>query len=145
MKSLLSGFPVKAKLLNLLLIITSLFGYLEWGQHNTSFLFQIEYEVLRNLFNDPKSVVHPFTILPLFGQVLLLITLFLKEPNKILTYVGIGCLGLLLGLMFFIGILGINYKILISTLPFILTSIIAVRNYRQKSIKLNKAKNNLHR
>lgn len=122
---------MKAKILNLLLIITSLFGYLEWGGSNSSFLFQSEYEVLTKIFTEPKTVVHPFTIIPLIGQVLLLITLFRKEPSKILTYTGITCLGLLLGFMFFIGITSLNFKILTSTLPFLTTAIYTILYLRK--------------
>ena len=124
---------MKAKILNLLLIITSLFGYLEWGGNNSSFLFQSEYDVLTNIFTDPKMAVHPFTIIPLLGQILLLITLFQKQPNKILTYIGIACLGLLLGFMFFIGMISMNFKILISTLPFLATALYAIRYFRKQN------------
>ncbi|MFZ1496172.1 MAG: hypothetical protein WAS72_03885, partial [Saprospiraceae bacterium] len=108
------------------MIISSLFGYLEWGTDNKSFLFEGEYEVLRKLFTDTESLVHAFTIIPLLGQILLLITIFQKKPNKILTYIGIACLGLLLGFMFFISIIGMRPKILISTLPFLATAIYTI-------------------
>ncbi|HMS50819.1 MAG: hypothetical protein IPI59_05300 [Sphingobacteriales bacterium] len=124
---------MKAKFLNLLLIISSLFGYLEWGAGNKTFLFEGEYEVLSKLFTDPKSVVHPFTLLPLLGQILLLLTLFQKNPSKTMTYVGIACLGVLLGLMFFIGIMALNFKILISTLPFLLISFYTIMYWRVTS------------
>ena len=120
------------KLLNLLLVLTSLFGYLEWGVDNSTFLFQAEYDILTKLITDPNSVMHPFVVLPLLGQLLLLITLFQKEPGKRLTYVGIGCIGLLLGLMFIIGIIGPDIKILLSTVPFIVTATIVVLNFRKK-------------
>lgn len=123
---------MRAKLLNLLLIITSLFGFLEWGKGYYAFLFQAEYEVLRKLFTDTMSAVHPFTLLPLFGQILLLVTLFQKKTGKILTYIGIACLGLLLGLMFFIGILGMKFKIIISTLPFLVTAVTVIRKSIRK-------------
>lgn len=125
---------MKEKLLNILLIISSLVGYLEWGTDNKSFLFEGEYEVLSNLFTNPEKAIHPFTIIPLLGQILLMITLFQKETNKILTYIGVACLGLLLGFMFFIGITSLNFKILISTLPFLATAsytIFYLRKQRQ--------------
>ena len=121
------------KVLNLLLVLTSLVGYLEWGKDNSAFLFQTEYEIITKLFTDPASVMHPFIVLPLVGQLLLLITLFQKEPGKILTCIGMGCIVLLLGLMFIIGIIGPDIKILLSTVPFILTSIIVVLNFRRKA------------
>ena len=123
---------MKIKVLNLLVVLTSLFGYLEWGKDNHMFLFQGEYDILVKLLTDPGSVMHPLVMLPLLGQVLLLSTLFQKAPGKMLTYAGIGCIGLLLGLMFFIGVLDANIKILCSTLPFLLTSILAIWNVRKR-------------
>ncbi|MCC7307834.1 MAG: hypothetical protein IT173_09715 [Acidobacteria bacterium] len=117
---------MKSKILNGLLILTSLVGYLEWGAGNSSFLFQAEYEVLRKLFTDPMSAVHPFTLIPLLGQVMLLATIFQKKPSRWLTIIGIVCLSLLLLLMFLIGLISFNFKILLSTVPFIVTGIFAV-------------------
>lgn len=123
----------KIKILNLLVIITSLFGYLEWGGNNSSFLYETEYDVLAKLFTDPASVTHPLTLIPLLGQILILITLFQTTPNRYLTYIGIGCLGLLLGLMTFIGIIDTSFKILISTLPFLIVSTLAIREFRKQN------------
>lgn len=124
---------MKQKLLNLCVILTSLLGHLEWGKDNKMFLFQMEAEIFGKLFSDPGSVLHPFIVLPLFGQLLLIITLFQARPGKWLTYAGIGCIGLLLGFMFVIGIIGLEYKILLSTLPFIIVAFLAVRNLRKES------------
>ena len=120
------------KILNALVVVTSLFGYLEWGEGNSTFLFRAEWEVLRKLFSDPVSAAHPFTLLPLLGQVLLLVTLFQREPSRWLTYIGIAGLGLLLLLMAFIGVISLNYKIFLSTIPFIATAILAIREARKK-------------
>lgn len=125
----------KIKILNALLIVTSLIGYLEWGTDNHSFLFQGEYEVLTNLFTHPESAAHPFTLFPLFGQILLFITLFQRKPSSTLTYIGIVCLGLLLGFMFFIGLLGWKIKILCSTLPFLIVAILDIRALRSQKNK----------
>ncbi|WP_410221174.1 hypothetical protein [Pedobacter sp.] len=123
---------MKEKLLNTLLIIFSLFGYLEWGADSSTFLFEGEYEVLSNLLIKPDTVIHPFTMIPFLGQILLFATLFQKKPNKIMTYIAIVCLGLLLGFMFFIGITRINFKILISTLPFLVTATYTVFHLRKQ-------------
>lgn len=122
---------MKTKILILLIIVTSLFGYLEWGKNNSSFLYAGEFEVFKKLFTDPGSIVNPFIIAPLIGQILLLVTLFQRLPNKYLTYSGIACLSLLLGLMTFIGIIDLNFKILISSLPFIITSFLSIRELRR--------------
>lgn len=119
----------RKKLLNLALIISSLFGYLEWSGGNAAFLYQMEFEVLSKLFEDPTSVLHPFTLLPLGGQLLLLATLFQRVPGRWLTALGVGCLGLLLGLMLFIGLLESRLSILSSTLPFWATVIFTFREH----------------
>ncbi len=123
---------MKGKILNLLLIITSLIGYLEWGGDNHVFLFQGETEIIIKLFTNPASVIHPFILLPLVGQILLLITLFQKSPSKILTYFSITGLGLLLCFMFVIGLLSMNFKIVLSTIPFMITAVLTIRNFRKK-------------
>lgn len=115
------------KLLNLLLVLASLGGYLEWGGGNSMFLVQAEIDLFRKGFADPLSVLHPFTLLPVFGQIALLATLFQKEPGKALTFIGLGGLGLLLGLMFLIGVLDTNPRILASTLPFLVIAAATVR------------------
>ncbi|MCC7521736.1 MAG: hypothetical protein IT220_08900 [Flavobacteriaceae bacterium] len=122
---------MKSKIINLLLIITSLLGYLEWGGGSHIFLFAGEIEIIQKLFTNPTSVIHPFTLIPLMGQILLLITLFQKTPSKILTYISIAGLSLLLGFMFIVGLMSMNIKIIISTIPFIVVSILAIRHYRK--------------
>ncbi len=123
---------MKRKILNGLLILTSLIGYLEWGTDQRMFLFQGEWEVLGKLISDPVSAAHPFTLLPLIGQILLLITLFQKVPGKWLTFIGLGCLSLLLVFMFLIGLLSLNFKILLSTIPFVVTGIFVIIEARKK-------------
>ncbi|MFZ1457935.1 MAG: hypothetical protein WAT46_17960 [Saprospiraceae bacterium] len=122
---------MKPKILNALLIVTSLLGYLEWSGDSHTFLFQAEAEILYKLFTNPSSVVHPFILLPLIGQILLLITLFQKSPSKILTYVSIAGLGLLLGFMFIIGLISLNYKIIISTISFLVVAVLTIINLRK--------------
>lgn len=122
---------LKLKIFNLALIITSLVGYLEWGDNQSMFLIQGEYDVISKLFTDPLSVVHPFTILPLIGQVILLYTLVQKQPGKIITYVGMAGIGILLLMIFIVGIIALNFKIVLSTLPFLLLSLYVIKEYRQ--------------
>lgn len=126
---------MKSKMLNFLLIITSLLGYLEWSGNSHSFLFQAEAEIFSKVFTDPISVIHPFTILPLIGQLSLIFTLFQKTPSKKLTYFGIGCLGILLGFIFVIGLMSLHYKIIFSTIPFIFVSILTIIHNRKNDEK----------
>ena len=122
---------MKTKIINLAVLLTSLLGYLEWGTDQKMFLWQGEIDVLTKLFSDPLSVLHPFTLLPMLGQILLLITLFQTKPNRWLTFAGIICIGILLVLIFVVGLIGGNFKTVISTVPFLITAILAIVNDRK--------------
>lgn len=121
----------KSKILNALLILTSLVGYLEWGGNNHMFLFQAEMDIFNKLLIEPKAVIHPLIILPLLGQLFLLVTLFQKKPRKMLTGIGMGFLGILLVIMFVIGIVSLNIKIILSTLPFMVIAGLTIKHYRK--------------
>lgn len=122
---------MKSKLLNVLLIITSFIGYLEWSGNNHTFLFQGEAEIIHKLFTNPTSVIHPLILFPLIGQILLFITLFQKTPSKVLIYLSIIGLGLLFGFMFIIGLMSVNLKIIISTIPFLTVAILTIKNLKK--------------
>jgi len=124
---------MKVKLLSALLILTSLMGYLEWGQGQHLFLLQAEGEIMIKLWRDPKSVLHPLILMPLLGQILLAITIVQRTPSRILFYLGTGSLLILLGLMFLIGIISFNLKILFSTLPFLAMSVVTLIHFMKTS------------
>lgn len=121
---------MKGKLLNISLILTSLLGYLEWGENNQAFLIETELEILSKLLTDPASALHPFVLFPLFGQALLVVTLFQKFPDRWLTYTGLVGVGILLLFMFLIGLMNLNYKIIFSTLPFLFLCVVTVRYHQ---------------
>ena len=122
---------MKSRVLNVLLILTSLVGYLEWGKDNKSFLFQAESAIISKFLVDPGSVVHPFIVLPLAGQLLLFFTLFQKRPNRVLTFLGIAGLGILFALMLVIGLISLNYKIVLSTIPFLVIGLLTFRHHKK--------------
>jgi hypothetical protein len=124
----------KTKILISLLIVTSLFGHLEWGQGNQMFLFEAEAEIFTKFFDDPLSVLHPFTVLPLLGQMILLFTLFQKKPGRLLIFIGMGCLGILLALLLFIGIIDLNFSILLSAVPFFVVVFFTIRQFRRMKV-----------
>lgn len=118
---------MKNRLLIVLLLITSLFVYLEWGGDNSSFLFKLEFDVLGKLISNPVSVLHPFVILPLLGQMLLLIALFFNSPGKWLLFAGIVFLSLLPAVILLVGLLSVNIKILLSLLPYLVVLVLVVK------------------
>lgn len=125
---------MKSKILNALLLFSSLFGFLGDGHNKRIFLFQIEAEVFSKLPHDPLAVLHPFILLPFIGQVLLIITLIKKNPSKLLTYTGIVGIGILMALVLLVGCLGKNLMIVSSIIPFIVISYFSIRHNRKMRI-----------
>lgn len=113
------------RLINIALLITSLICYLEWGGGNSGFLFQMEYELFKKA--DLKDSLHVMVVAPLVGQLILLFTVFQKTPGRRLTAIGIGLLSVLVLMILLVGILGLNYKIFLSTIPFIVFAVFFIK------------------
>lgn len=120
---------MKSKILSSLLIISSLFGYLEWGENKRAFLIQVEFEIFSKIMYDAGTLLHPLILIPLLGQILLLLTLFQKNPNKTITFIGIGCIGIIMAMLFLIACLNINYLMLLATIPFLVISVFTIRHH----------------
>ena len=116
-----------SKLFNILLIITSLLGYLQWGDDMHTFLFQAEVDVLIKLVTAPQEMAHPLVILPLLGQIILVFSLFRKKTSLWLIYLGAGFLALLLAIVLLSGVLGGHFLTALSTLPFFAVLALRVR------------------
>lgn len=103
------------------ILMSSLMGYLNWAAGSMSqYIFQMEIELFRKLFLDPVSVLHPFIILPLFGQLLLISSFFIRKKGLVVG--GILCIGVLYLMILVVGLLASNIKIVISTIPFFIFS-----------------------
>lgn len=121
--------------INIILFLSFLIGYLEWGKSQHSFIFQAEAEVFSKSGTDFISILHPLTIIPFLGQVFILITIFQKKVSRKLSLAGLACLSTLMLLLFFIGILDHNVRILLSTIPFIITGLFLLRYHWKKQIQ----------
>ena len=108
----------------LLTVLASMLGYLQWGEDQHQFLFQTEAELFRKGWGNPGSVVHPFILLPLFGQLLLLVNAFIAKPRKGLIYLGIVLIGLLYGLLIIIAYLSSSILVKVAVFPYSIMAIV---------------------
>ncbi len=108
------------------LLLGFLMCHFEWGSHEM-FLLQIQHNLIFE--NKDNSLLHPLIIGPALGELVLLFTLV--KPNKKLILLGLILLGILVFFVLLAGILGGRMKMIISTLPFLLTSISFIRNYKK--------------
>ena len=127
------------RIINTLLLFTFQFGYLEWGakdhlQH--TFIFQTEADVFSRASKDIQNVLHPFIIIPIIGMVLLVYTLFSNSKNKLISLIGFACLGLLMLLLLFIGIIRLDWKMIFSVIPFLAVGVVALYYYTNKKVAI---------
>jgi hypothetical protein len=108
----------------LLTVLASMLGYLQWGENQHQFLFQTEAELFRKGWGNPGSVVHPFILLPLLGQLLLLVNAFVARPRKGLIYLGITLIGLLYALLIFIALLSSSWLVKAAVCPYSVMAVV---------------------
>jgi len=121
------------KLIVACIFISSFFGYLAWGGDNSAFIFEAEYQILFRQGDMANTFAHPMVLIPFLGQLLVLIALFQKKPDKRLVISGIALMSILFLLLFAIGFMGGDYKITLSTLPFIGFSVWYIRSLYAKN------------
>ena len=107
------------RLLNLGLLIAFQFCYLEWPNHSM-FVFEAEYDIFSKTESLFNNLMHPIILLGLITQLLLLLGFVLKYFNKKINNIAVLLLSILVLFIFLIGILDWNYKIIISTSPFLI-------------------------
>ncbi|UMY65497.1 MULTISPECIES: hypothetical protein [unclassified Flavobacterium] len=110
------------------LLLTSGLAWLEWGTHSQC-LFAMEFYLLTGGAGE-GTFLHPAVALPLLGQVLLLVAVFM--PRRWLLLTGIPPLFLLLLLVFLPGVLAGNVRMALSPLPFLVLSVLALLATRTK-------------
>lgn len=105
------------KLLLIGLQVSFLFCFLQWSGTSKGFIFQLEYDVLKTAATDAMKVLHPFTLIPFVGQLLLLLALFRRKPSAELEWTGIAFLAILPLLLLVIAVLSRNGRIGLSVVP----------------------------
>jgi len=114
------------RIYSIALLLGFLMCHFQWG-NNSMFLLQIQHELI--FANKNASLLHPLIIGPAVGELILLYTLV--KPKKKLILSGLILIGILVLLVLLAGILGGKMKMIVSTLPFLLTSISFIRNYKK--------------
>jgi hypothetical protein len=117
---------------NILLIISFLLGYLEWGKNQHIFIYQAIIELYQKGKVNPVSVLHPFTLLPLIGILLFLYTVFQKSPSRIISIIGAICMSSIMLMILIIGVIVPNFKMLISSLPFFTIAFFVIKSHWRK-------------
>lgn len=107
------------QILNLALLIAFSICYLEWPPNNSMFIFMAEYEIFANEKNWVSNFTHPIIIVGFLAQLILLYCVFNKNASHKLNSIGVLLLTPLVLLFFVVGLLSVNSKIALSSLPYL--------------------------
>jgi len=116
---------MQVRILSLIIFLSSLCPYLTWGGNNRGILGQMEYELLRNVFESPQTLLHPMIIVPLLGQLMVIIFGVVHIKPKLVA-IGIICLSMLIGFILFIGFFSANLATILSCLPFLISAVLFI-------------------
>ncbi len=108
------------------LLIAFLFCYLGWGTRG-DFIFRIEQELLFSGNTERSAFFHPAILLPLGGQVLLLLAVLLPHPRRWMLLTGTALCGCLVLMILLAGSLSANARTILSTLPYLGLAVVAFR------------------
>lgn len=121
--------------IKILILISFLFCFLEWGNNKDAFIFEIIYTI----FIEKLSVGNffdPIIFLSFISILIILISLFANINIK-LQKITVIFLTLLVLFFLLIGLLSIRYKIIISTLPFLYFSNLYFKQLRNQKKMLS--------
>jgi hypothetical protein len=114
------------------LIISFLFCYLEWGEGNSAFFFEVEFLLFSKEKGTAENFLHPAILVPFSGQLLLLYALINKKAHKAWAVTGMLLQASLVLFVLLIGIMSMNGKIVASTLPYLLFCFLYILHIRKK-------------
>lgn len=110
------------------LLLSFLICYLEWGHGQSAFLFQIAYTILFEKL-IAGNFFHPLVLGSFLSVFILCISLF-ADISITLEKTAILILTLFVVFFLFIGVISLQYKVILSTLPYLF-----LVNYYFKTIK----------
>lgn len=120
------------RLINLALLIAFQFCYLEWPPNNSMFIYEGEAKIFSMTDKWMDNFTHPVILLGLLAQILVLLGAMILNFNKRLNSLGVVLLGILVLLFFVVGLMSSNYKIVGSTLPYLVLEIYYFMTLRKK-------------
>ena len=114
------------RLINIGLLLTFQFCYLEWP-NNTSFVFQAQYEIFSKTDQFLQNFSHPIILIGFISQISILLAIIFKNFNSKLNFIGILALTTVVLLFLIVGIVSFNFKIIISTIPYLIFLILCFK------------------
>ncbi len=118
----LQNFKVN-RLLKIGIFISFLICFVDFGHDGALFVGELEYNIIVTLKDSNGAFAILFFLIPFIGQLIIFISIFKNNGITKIFFVTI-LLSFIVLLIFILGLLTSNIKIIISTIPFISISII---------------------
>ena len=119
------------RLINLALLIAFQFCYLEWPPNNAMFIFEGEIEIFSKTESWISNFTHPIILIGFLTQMVLLLGAVIPKFNRKINTIAVLLLGILVLFFFIIGVMALNYKIALSTLPYLSLMVLYLIKYRK--------------
>jgi len=119
------------RMLNLAILVSFFVCYVDFGHDGKEFIGQTELYLLTSVGEADATTLLAF-ILPI-GQIILIFASIKPKPDKALTIWGMVLLGIVVLLVFGLGLLTGNMAVVSSTIPFLLAALICISYIRRGS------------
>ena len=102
----------------LIIVLAFQLCYLEWPNHSM-FIFEAEYQVFTKTSSYISNFSHPIILSGFISQIVLVLSTFYSKISYKWINISIVLLSLLVLLFLITGLLSMNYKIVLSCIPFL--------------------------
>jgi uncharacterized membrane protein len=100
---------------------------MEWGKGSNTFVFSIYRELFFVQKDFTGALTHPIILPGISGQLILLICIIQKSPNRLFNSISVLLLLFVVLILLMAGIASTNMKMIFSDIPFVILSIIYFR------------------
>jgi hypothetical protein len=118
------------KLFNIALLTAFLFVYLDWGHDGSEFIWQLESSIFSGPDYNIGLLANPLFILAFIGQVLLIAATIKTQNSRRVTTFGVVLLSGIVILVLIMGLLVLEIKTILSTVPFLILVLILIMKWR---------------
>ena len=108
--------------------------YMEWGQDQSAFVFEAQYQIFTGPAGGIDTFTHPIVLGALAGQLLLLVYALRSTPRPLIAWVGVAILSPVVLLILVGNVLSGNVKPPASVLPFVALTIVLWRHGRRARV-----------
>ncbi|MCC7029107.1 MAG: hypothetical protein IT257_02300 [Chitinophagaceae bacterium] len=130
----------KIRVINAGLFFSFFLLYLEWGKTQAHFMFELAMLIFTKKANSLETLTHPIIVMLIGALSLTLISACSRKPNRVLNLIAVLLMSAFVLFVLLIGFIAHNYKIALSTIPYLSCSVLFFLFRKIQSQKTEKSK-----